>query len=312
MLVIKRLNNFGVKHPGAIAALGSFDGLHLGHRAIIKKLVSRAQKIGHDSVVITFDPHPQQILSRDKTPCLLTTLPEKQEMLESLGVGVMAVIRFSSRVALLSPEEFIRSVMVKKLAVSEVICGHDCGFGAGRKGNINTLRELGAKMGFRVLVLPSLKENGAKIGSSYIRSLISSGKMEKASKMLGRAYSIRGRVVKGMGLGCKLGFPTANIKLSSSQKLLPRDGVYAAGARIGKKEYRGMLYIGSRLTVGKNARTIEFNAFGGKHDLSGKKAEIFFHKYIRPGKKFDTIEALIKAIKGDQEKIERYFVTRVR
>jgi len=307
MLVIKRLNNFGVKHPGAIAALGSFDGLHLGHRAIIKKLVARAKKIGHDSVVITFDPHPQQILSRDKTPCLLTSLPEKQGMLESLRVGVMAVIRFSPRVALLSPEEFIRSVMVNKLAVSEVICGNDCGFGAGRKGNINTLEELGKKMGFRVLVLSSLKTNGSKISSSNIRSLISSGKVEKANKMLGRAYSIRGTVVKGLGLGRKLGFPTANIKLSNSQKLLPRDGVYAAGARIGKKGYRGMLYIGSQHTIGRTTRTIEFNAFGGKHDLSGKKAEIFFHKYIRPGKKYDTVEALIRAIKGDQEKIEKYF-----
>ncbi len=307
--MIKRLNNFGVKQPGAIAALGAFDGLHLGHRAIIKKLVARAKKIGHDSVVITFDPHPRQVLSKDKTPCLLTTLPEKCEILESLGVGVMAVIKFSPQVAKLSSEEFIRSVMVKKLAVSEVICGHDCGFGAGRKGNINTLLELGAKMGFIVSVLSSLKTNGSKISSSSIRSLVSSGRVDKANKMLGRVYSVRGRVVKGLGLGRKLGFPTANIKLSNSQKLLPRDGVYAAGARIGRKEYQGMLYIGSRLTVGRKARTIEFNAFGGEYDLSGKKAEIFFHKYIRAGKKFDTVEALIRAIAGDKKKIEKYFGT---
>lgn len=309
MLVIKRLNNFGVKHPGAVAALGSFDGLHLGHRAIIKKLVARAKKIGHDSVVITFDPHPRQVLSKDKAPCLLTSLPEKCQMLESLGVGVMAVIRFSPRVAALSPEEFIRSVMVKKLAVSEVICGNDCGFGAGRKGDINTLRELGAKMGFRVSALSALKANGSKIGSSDIRSLIASGKMDKANKMLGRVYSIQGTVVRGMGLGRKLGFPTANIRLSDRQKLLPRDGVYAARARIGRREYQGMLYIGRRLTVGRSARTIEFNAFGGEYDLSGRKAEIFFHEYIRPGKKYDTVKALIRAIEGDKRKIERYFET---
>ncbi len=307
MLVTKRLNNFGVKHPGAVAALGSFDGLHLGHQAIIKKLVARAKKIGHDSAVITFDPHPRQILSKDTTPCLLTTLPEKQEILETLSVGVMAVIKFSPRVAALSPEEFIRSVMVKKLAVSEVICGYDCGFGAGRKGNINTLRELGAKMGFKVLVLSSLKASGSKISSSKVRSLISSGKVDKANKMLGRVYSIHGTVVKGMGLGRKLGFPTANIRLSDPQKLLPRDGVYAAGARIGRREYQGMLYIGSRLTVGRSTRTIEFNAFGGKYDFFGGKAEIFFHKYIRPGKKYDTVEGLIRAIEKDKKKIERYF-----
>ncbi|MDQ7799149.1 MAG: bifunctional riboflavin kinase/FAD synthetase [Candidatus Edwardsbacteria bacterium] len=309
MLVIKRLNNFGVKHPGAVAALGSFDGLHLGHRAIIKKLVARAKKIGHDSVVITFDPHPRQVLSQDRTPCLLTALSEKQQILETLGVGVMAVIKFSPRVAALSPEEFIRSVMVKKLAVSEVICGNDCGFGAGRKGNINTLRELGAKMGFKVSVLSSLKTNGSKISSSCIRDLISSGKIGKANKMLGRVYSVRGMVVKGLGLGRKLGFPTANIRSSDPQKLLPRDGVYAAGARIGRREYQGMLYIGRRLTVGRSARTIEFNAFGGKYDLSGKKAEMFFHKFIRPGKKYGTVEALIRAIERDQGKIERYFET---
>jgi len=309
MLLIKRLNNFGIRHPGAVAALGSFDGIHLGHQAIIKRLAARARRIGHDSVVITFDPHPQQVLAKEQRPYLLTTVGEKQEILEKMGIGVMAVIKFSRQVAKLSPEGFIRTVMVDKLAVAEVICGHDCGFGAGRKGNVATLAELGRRMGFKVSVLPSMKSKGSKISSSAIRKLISAGHVEKANGLLGRPYSINGKVIKGLGLGRKLGFPTANIAVSDKFKLLPRDGVYAAKAMIGNKEYDGMLFIGQRSTIGHQGRTIEFNAFGGKFSFTGKRAIIFPLKYIRLGRKFSSIEGLIKAIAKDKKKIECYLKT---
>jgi riboflavin kinase/FMN adenylyltransferase len=306
MLVIKRLNNFGIRHPGAVVALGSFDGIHLGHRAIIKRLAARAKAAGHDSVVVTFDPHPQQVLAKTKRPFLLTTVEEKQEILDELGVGVMAVIKFSRLVAKLSPEDFIRSVLIKKLGASEIICGHDCGFGAGRRGDIKTLEDMGGKMDFRVTELSSLRSGGGKVSSSTIRELVSAGNMERANKMLGRYYSIRGRVTKGLGLGRQLGYPTANIMIKDRFKLLPGDGVYAAMAGIGGKKYYGMLFIGQRSTIGRKGRTIEFNAFGGKFSFAGKRAEIFPLKYIRPGKKYGSVKELARAIDGDEKRIKGF------
>lgn len=309
MLTINRLNNFGVSHPGSIAALGSFDGVHLGHQAIIKRLIARAKKTGHDSVVITFDPHPQHVLSAKLGPFLLTSLAEKREIMESLGVGVLAVIKFSKQVAALSPEEFVREILVKKLGVSEVICGCDCGFGAGRRGNINTLKALGHRFGFKVTVLSPLRKNKLKVSSSNIRKLISSGRVDLACRMMGKSYSINGTIVKGRGLGTKLGYPTANLKIPSENKLLPQDGVYIAGARAGLKIYSGMAYIGPRPTFGKSlSQSIEFNAFDSRDDLLGKNIRIYFLKYLRPGRKFKNVESLIKAIRGDEKKSRNYFI----
>lgn len=307
MLVIKRLNNYGARHPGAVAALGVFDGLHLGHQAIIRRVVERAKRVGHDSVAITFDPHPRQVLANASGPFLLTTLEEKLDLLEKLGVGAVAVVRFSPRVAALQPEEFIRRVLVDKLAVSRVICGPDFGFGAGRQGGRQTLKEEGRRLGFGVSVPDLLKIGGKKIGSSAIRELLAEGKLERANRLLGRAYAARGRVVRGLGLARKLGYPTANIKVDDPSKLLPRDGVYAAIAVIGGREHRGMAYIGSRLTLGRPARTVEFHAFGGRHDFSGEAVELRFCRFMRPGRKFSGLEELARAIADDRKKIERYF-----
>jgi riboflavin kinase/FMN adenylyltransferase len=309
MLVVKRLNNFGIRHPGSVAALGSFDGLHRGHLAIIRRLVKRGRETGHDSVVITFDPHPRQVLCRNGGPFLLTTLTEKMELLEALGVGAVAVVRFSPRVAALPPGDFIRRVLVEKLAVSEVICGPDFGFGAGRSGGRDTLAEAGRRWGFRVAAPSLVRSGGIKVGSSLIRELISSGKLERAGLLLGRPYCLRGRVVRGLGLGRKLGFPTANIKVDDPRKLLPRDGVYAASGRIGGRRHLGMAFIGSRLTLGRAGRTVEFNAFGGRHDFAGKQAELCFHRFLRPGRRFSGLGELARAIACDQRRVERFFRT---
>lgn len=307
MLVIKRLNNYGARHPGAVAALGVFDGLHLGHQAIIRRLVARAKRAGHDSVVITFDPHPRQVLLGKGGPFLLTTLEEKLDLLDKLGVGTVAVVRFSPRVAALSPQEFIRRVLVEKLAASEVICGPDFRFGAGRRGGREALEEAGRWLGFRVSVPPLMKIGGLKVGSSKIRELLAAGKLGRAGRLLGRAYSVRGRVVRGLGLGRKLGFPTANLKADDPRKLLPRDGVYAASLAADGRRLPGVAFVGRRLTLGRPGRTVEFHAFGGERRLSGKRAEMFFHRFMRPPRKFSGLEELSRAIAKDRRKAEGLF-----
>ncbi len=308
MLTITRLNNFGREHPGAVVTLGVFDGLHRGHQVLINKLINRAQAAGHQSVVLTFEPHPQKVLRRASQPFILTTGTEKMLLLSRMGADVMAVIRFSKSMAAMDPEQFVKNILVQKLGAATVICGQDCGFGAGRRGDILLLKKLGLKYGFKVEGIAACQSRQIKIGSTLIRKQIQDGLFNQAVKLLGHPYLISGRVVKGRGMGRKLGYPTANLKVSDRLKLIPGDGVYAARALGENKTYDGMLYIGSRPTFGgQKARTIEFNAFGNPGNLYARELILEVHKFIRPGKKFRSLSELKRAIAGDQIKIKKVF-----
>ncbi|MBI5806205.1 bifunctional riboflavin kinase/FAD synthetase [candidate division TA06 bacterium] len=307
MLTITRLNNFGREHPGAVVTLGVFDGLHRGHQVLIKKLITRAEAAGHQSVVLTFEPHPQKVLRRTNQPFILTTGNEKKQLLSRMGVDVLAVIRFSKNIASMDPEQFVKIILVQKLGAATVICGQDCGFGAGRRGDILLLEKLGQKYGFKVEGIPACQSRQKKIGSTLIRKQIKDGFFNQAVKLLGHPYLVRGRVVKGRGMGRKLGYPTANLKVSDRLKLIPGDGVYAARALVEKKSYEGMLYIGSRPTFGgRSTKAIEFNAFGNPGDLYGRELILEVHKFIRPSKKYGSLGELKRAIAGDQAKIKKY------
>ena len=312
MLTITRLNNFGKKHPGAVVALGVFDGLHRGHQSLIKKLTAKAKRSGRQSVVLTFEPHPQKILRRTSQPFILTTGPEKMLLLSRMGADVMAVIRFSKTIAAMNPEQFVKEILAQKLGAAMVICGEDCGFGAGRRGDIDLLKTLGLKYGFKVEGIAACKSRQKKIGSTLIRQKIQKGLFNQAVKLLGHPYLINGLVVRGRGVGRKLGYPTANIKVSDKLKLIPGDGVYAARTLVGKKALDGMLYIGSRPTFGgKSSRAIEFSAFGKPGNLYGRELTMEVHQFIRPDRKFASPENLKKAIAGDQAKIKEFFVMEI-
>lgn len=307
MLTITHLNNFGRAHPGAVVALGVFDGLHRGHQALIKKLINRARAAGHQSVVLTFEPHPRKVLRRASQPFLLTTGAEKMLLLSRTGADVMAVIRFSKSTAAMEPEQFVKKILVQKLGSALVICGQDCGFGAGRRGDITLLKKLGQRYGFKAEGIDACRSGQRKIGSTLIRQQIQDGRFNRAVKLLGHPYLISGRVVKGRGMGRKLGYPTANLKVGDKLKLIPGDGVYAARALAGKKTYDGMLYIGNRPTFGgRSARAIEFNAFGNPGDIYGRDLVLEVHRFIRPDRKFGSPGELKKAIAGDQAKIKKY------
>ena len=307
-MTITRLNNFGREHPGAVVALGVFDGLHRGHQALIKILTANAKRSGHQSVALTFEPHPQKILCRTSQPFILTTGPEKMILLSRMGVDVMAVIRFSKTIAAMSPEQFVKNILSQKLGAATVICGQDCGFGAGRRGDILLLKKLGLKYGFKVEGIAACQSRQKKIGSTQIRQLIQKGFFNQAVKLLGHPYLISGLVVKGRGVGRKLGYPTANLKVSERSKLIPLPGSYAARAVTKNESFEGMLYIGRRPTLFKDkSLALEFHSFKKPGNLYGRELMLEVHRFIRPDKKFGNLNELKKAIAGDQIKIKIYF-----
>ena len=300
MLIVKRLNKFGVAHPGSVATLGVFDGIHLGHRAILDRLVRLARRRRHDSVVITFDPPPQAVLGPRGQARFLTSLQEKEAIFEKAGIDVLAVIKFSRAVAAMAAGDFVRRILVGQLRASHIICGSDCGFGRGRSGSLALLREMGRGCGFGVTEVRPLRLAGATISSTAIKLLISRGEVELAGRMLGRPYRIEGTVAKGQGIGRAIGYPTLNVRPGYRPKLLPRNGSYAAEARIGRRTHRGLLYVGTRPTVGRGlGPRVEFHALEGRPDPDAKNIVLQLYKYIRPEWRFSGLDQLRRAIGSD-------------
>ncbi len=300
MLIVKRLSKYGRERPGSVAALGVFDGLHRGHMAIIRSLTAIAKKRGHDSAVITFDPSPQLVLGKPGWPGALISLKDKELILERAGVDVLVVIRFTPEVAKLGPEDFVRTILAERLRVSHVVCGSDCGFGRGRSGNLSLLRKLGGKYGFRVSEVRPLKEGGLKIGSTAIKMALLGGDIDLANRMLGRPYAMKGLVVRGQGLGGKIGFPTVNLELTHKEQLIPASGVYVASAIIARRDYQGLLYIGTRPTVSNRGMlSIEFHSLTGPPPSRASHIEVRLKVRLRPEKRFSSQQELVRAMARD-------------
>ena len=283
---------------------GFFDGVHLGHRRVIDALTSEAKRRGEESVVLTFWPHPRTVLqdgARDLR--LLSTLKEKVSLLESLGVDRVEVIRFTREFSRLSTEEYLRDVVKGKYGGTAMLLGYDNRMGrdAGSPDSIaETARSLGIEV-IRTDSVPSEKEHRA-ISSTLIRSLISEGKVDEASSLLGYKYSLLGVVVAGNRLGRTIGFPTANMQLYEPLKLVPGNGAYLVDVDVLGKKYRGMCNVGVRPTVGNSlARTIETNIFGFDEDIYGLDLEIRFVRKIRPEMKFSSLEELSRQLSLDRE-----------
>ncbi|MBQ9173137.1 MAG: riboflavin biosynthesis protein RibF [Bacteroidales bacterium] len=288
----------------AVISTGFFDGVHLGHRLVIDTLTSEAKRRGEESVVLTFWPHPRTVLqdgARDLR--LLSTLKEKVSLLESLGVDRVEVIRFTREFSRLSTEEYLRDVVKGKYGGTAMLLGYDNRMGrdAGSPDSIaETARSLGIEV-IRTDSVPSEKEHRA-ISSTLIRSLISEGKVEEASSLLGYKYSLLGVVVAGNRLGRTIGFPTANMQLYEPLKLVPGNGAYLVDVEVLGKKYRGMCNVGVRPTVGNSlSRTIETNIFGFDEDIYGLDLEIRFVRKIRPEMKFSSLEELSRQLSLDRE-----------
>ncbi len=290
-----------------IVTVGSFDGVHLGHQQVINKVVDRARELaqnrGKGAVapgLLTFDPVPREIFHSDTFPGLLTTTEQRLELIERLGIEIAFVLAFDKTLAEMPAERFGRSVFVEKLGIEGVVVGHDCRFGAGGAGDYEKMVELGKRHGFGVHRVEPFIVDGRPVSSTLIRTRILAGDLEGASRLLGRRYSLSGRVTKGSGLGRMLGFRTANIEPHGG--LVPPDGIYAALARFNAKEVPAALNIGTSPTVKNTSeRTIEVHILDFSGELYGSEFEVVFVKKVRDERKFPDTETLKRQIVEDIE-----------
>lgn len=297
------------KYPATVIALGTFDGLHLGHTDVINTAKDYAERSGLKLAVFTFSNHPLALIRPDLVPVRIISAEEKIKLLESFGVDYLINIPFTEDFAALSPDEFL-----EKLACFNYRClvvGENFTYGFLGSGKTETLERSGRKNGFDVIVRPLVKINGNVVSSTGIRNLIQAGHIEYANRMLGRAYAITGKIVHGEQRGRKLGFPTANIELLHGEMAVPAPGVYAVTASIEGSIYEGMGNIGNNPTFNdvEHAR-LEVNLFNCSGDLYGKTMSVQFHKYIRAEKKFSGVEELCRQIEEDKNAIKTYFLNK--
>jgi riboflavin kinase / FMN adenylyltransferase len=285
---------------GTVVTVGSFDGVHLGHQAVLQEIARRAEAAGRESVLVTFEPHPLEVVNPQAAPPLLTTGPERREVLAQTPLDLAYFLRFDRQVAAMSPEEFVRVVLLERCGMSELVIGHDHGFGRGRSGDVETLRQLGAIHGFDVDVVAPVDFGDQHVSSSRVRRAVAGGDLASAARMLGRPYTVSGVVGHGAGRGRQIGVPTINLTDVPPQKLLPPDGIYAVevewrGGRVG-----GMMHQGPRPTFADGRRTQEANLFDFEGDLYGEWVRITWVKRLRDIERFASVEQLQEQMERDR------------
>jgi riboflavin kinase / FMN adenylyltransferase len=295
-----------IRHPlksklsKPVVALGTFDGVHLGHRQVLLRAGKEAKKIGAHSAVITFDPHPQEIVAPGRGLRLLTTLPEREELFCALGIDSVIVFRFRKQLQQLTSAEFIKRYLVDKLGVRGVVVGYDYAFGRGRQAGVEELRRLGRQYSFKVAVVPPVKRGHHLAKSGKIRELLSSGDFNGAVRLLGHPYRITGRVTRGDGRGTRIGFPTANLKVDP-RKLIPAEGVYFGQVN----DRKCLVNIGSRPTFGRGKSQIEVHLLNFRGNLRGQTIAVDLSRRFRAEKQFADVDELVAQIKKDIARARR-------
>jgi len=286
--------------PGPLfLAIGVFDGVHLGHRAVIERALSDAQQAGGTAVAVTFDPHPIRLLRPDQAPRLLTSTPHKIRLIHALGVQQLLVISFDRAFADTPPDEFIRQLAAAAQPLREICVGFEWSFGKNRAGNLALLDRLGHELGFEEVGVPAVQMDGEVISSTLIRRAVENGDLAAAARFLGREYTILGTVTKGAQLGRTIGFPTAN--LSAHNEQFPPNGVYAVEVAHGSQTLLGVANIGVRPTIANASgeRVFEVHLFDVDEDLYGQDLEVSFRRFLRPEQKFPNLDALRAQIAMD-------------
>jgi riboflavin kinase / FMN adenylyltransferase len=289
---------------GTTVTVGSFDGVHLGHQAVLQEIDRRARAAGRASVLVTFDPHPLEVVNPDAAPSLLTTGPERLEVLALSPLDYVVLLRFDRYLAGLSPERFVEEVLLERCAVRELVIGHDHGFGRGRSGDVETLRQLGGIHGFEVDVVDPVDFGGQPVSSSRIRRAVAGGDLASAAAMLGRPYGVVGQVGPGEQRGRRLGVPTINLNEISHRKLLPPDGVYAVRVEWRGGGAGGMMNQGPRPTFQDGRRVLEAHIFDFDGDLYGEWVRIQWVKRLRDTERFDSVEHLKQQLQHDRIRAE--------
>jgi riboflavin kinase/FMN adenylyltransferase len=299
MKILRSISELDQLRGPLFLAIGVFDGVHLGHQAVISTSTRHALSADGTPVVVTFDPHPAKVLRPNDAPHLLTATHHKIALIRSLGVGHLLVIKFDKQFAETSPENFTEQLVQNSKPLREICVGHEWSFGKNRAGNLDLLKKLGARFDFDVVGIPPVKTSGAVVSSTAIRQAVETGNLTKAAEMLGRDYTILGTVAGGEKLGRKLGFPTANLSAHSEQ--FPPDGVYFAEAWLGGVLLHGVVNLGYRPTISTDEpeRVLEIHLLDFDRDIYGEDLEIRFVRFLRPEKKFENVDALIRQINAD-------------
>jgi len=288
---------------------GTFDGVHIGHQIILKKLIETAKRIGGESVLLTFYPHPRMVLQEQSDLRLINTIEEKTELLRQAGVDHLIIHPFTKEFSRTTSLEYVRDILSNQIGTVKLVIGYDHHFGRNREGSFEHLKEYGPIYGFEVEEIPAQDIDDVKVSSTKIRAALEEGDIETANSYLGQAFPISGRVIRGDQIGRELGYPTANIELSSQYKLIPADGIYAVKVKLDDKVFNGMLNIGMRPTFEfeEPKRSLEVHLLDFKGDLYGQYLSLELMKRIRDEKKFDSKEELIEEIQKDEVRIRNYF-----
>lgn len=307
MQLIRGIHNIREDLNGCVLTIGNFDGVHRGHKRVIDSLVKTAKANGLASAVMVFEPQPQEVFNPKAAPARLTRLRDKYSLLKSLGVDKLICVKFSMTFASMSAEAFIEDLLVKKLVVKYLIIGDDFRFGANRRGDFSMLVDYGKKHDFVVTDTESCKLSGCRVSSTEIRQLLLADKLNDAKDMLGRDYSIHGKVIHGDKKGRTIGFPTANVLLQ--RHVSPVSGVYAVMVSFEKWQFAGVANIGSRPTVSGNRQQLEVHLFGYKGSLYGKHIEVTVKDKLREEKRFSSFDELTHQIKLDAEQAQQFFAS---
>jgi len=298
MTIIYKLEELEKPLRNPVLTIGNFDGVHKGHLALFGKVKERAESIGGQSAVMTFDPHPAKVMLPENSPLLITPTHQKLKLIEEAGIDVVFCLSFNKEFAAISAQDFVRTILVAKIGVKELVVGYDYAFGYAREGNISLLREMGDRLGFVVHVVEPVRLDQTLVSSTSIRKMVQEGNLSGAKDLLGRDYQICGKVVRGMNRGRKLlGFPTANLELVD--ELIPKRGVYAVKVLVDDKTYYGLTNIGYNPTFGQGPFSVETHILDFSGDLLGKTVRVNFIERIRDEKAFETVKDLERQITQD-------------
>jgi len=297
---VNGINNFLIHSP-TILTLGTFDGVHKGHQKILKKLNSEANKAKLKSIVLTFFPHPRIVLNPRSSLKLINTIKERSELLEKSGIDFLITHPFDKTFSELSPEKFVKNILVDKLKIKKILIGYDHKFGKNRTAGIEDLKKFGLKYDFDVIEISAKEQNKVTISSTKIRKSIENGDFNKVKSFLGYHFNIEGLVIKGNAIGRTIGFPTANLDVSEDYKLIPKRGVYLIFSLIENKKVFGMMNIGIKPTLNNDRETIEVNFFDWEKDLYTKLIKVYVLDFIRDEQKFTSLIKLEEQIKLDKK-----------
>jgi riboflavin kinase/FMN adenylyltransferase len=309
--IFHSINDFHTTASGTIKktilTLGTFDGVHFGHKKILERVTQNTENGKYESLVLTFFPHPRMVLQEDSDIKLLNTLDEKIHLLEEIGIQNLVIHPFDEKFSRLTAEEFVKNVLVDQFHIQKIIIGHDHRFGRNRTANIDDLKAFGKQYDFEVEEISAQEIKEVSVSSTKIRNALNEGNVALANEYLGYNYSLTGTVIKGKQLGRTIGFPTANLKLKENFKLVPQNGVYIVKSILNNKTVFGMMNIGFNPTVDGKHQTIEINYFDFDEDLYGQKITVSIVGSIRAEQKFDSIEQLKEQLGKDKKTTIAYF-----